>query len=142
MPPQFSLLGKMPFIYKKPEIRRLAISSSNGDFMLLLQEIPSSVLFELAQTFQRTRQAAECESDRITIPVEFVRLVLDAVVETARGWEGVCEADGRTLEFSTQRLREILDGDVNIIPQLVAHVADLFQRSQSEQNLLEDEEKN
>ena len=132
----------MPFIYKKPDTSKLDISGGGGSFVLLLREIPSSVLFELAQTFQQARHAVERDSDRVTIPVQFVRLVLDAVVEAARGWEGVCDADGRPLDYSRERLREILDGDVNIIPQLVAHVADLFQRSQSEQSFLEDEEKN
>lgn len=133
----------MPFILKSQEPSSLLLSSGGQEFTIVLQNIPATTLFELAQIFQEARRKApRDERNQVMIPAAFARIVVDAVVEASCSWEGVLDESGKTKPFSRESLRAIIESDVSLIPQLIAHVADLFARTQREQADLEEEEKN
>jgi hypothetical protein len=130
----------MSFVFRAAELRRLELRSRGRDFTVMLEEIPATMLFELAQRFQKGRR--ESESEAVTIPADFARSVVDAVAETASGWEGVVDEDGSALEFDRAKLRRILESDVGLIPQLISFIAELFLEARAEEERLGGEEKN
>ena len=107
------------------------------EFALLVEEIPATTLFELAQRFQEGKSGGGT-----TIPGDFARLVMDAVAEAAAGWEGVVAEDGKEAAFERGRVRPLLESDVGMIAQLISFVADLFLEAKEEEERLEGEEKN
>jgi len=131
----------MPLIFKHKEPDRLALTTAGEQFFLIIEDIPSTTLFELAQEFQQGRDGAEADG-RALIPAGFAQRVLQAVSAAAVDWEGVTNAEGNTLAFDRDTLRAILHRDVALIPQLISYIAEIFSRSQQEQHRLEGEEKN
>ncbi len=127
----------MAFVLREAERRRLELRSRGQEFALLVEEIPATTLFELAQRFQEGKSGGGA-----TIPGDFARLVVDAVAEAAAGWEGVVGEDGKEAAFERGRVRSLLESDVGMIAQLISFVADLFLEAKEEEERLEGEEKN
>ena len=132
----------MPLTFEPPEPLRLELTVSGDGFALLIGEIPSTTLFELAQAFQRGQQESSPAGGKAFIPKGFARLALDAVVEAAAGWEGVENPEGEPLPFDRAALRSILESDVAVVPPLINFIADRFVQASREQRRLEGEEKN
>ena len=131
----------MPLTFEPPEPLRLELTVSGDGFALLIGEIPSTSLFELAQAFQRGQESSPA-GGKAFIPKGFARLALDAVVEAATGWEGVEDAAGEPLPFDRATLRSILESDVAVIPPLINIIADRFVQASREERRLEEEKKN
>jgi hypothetical protein len=131
----------MPFIYKPRQTTRLHITSGDQELTILVKDLPSTTLFELAQLYQSSSKHP-ASGDKTLIPAHFVREIIDAVVQNTADWEGVENPAGAPVPYSADTLRTVLESDVSFIPQLINYIVDLFTRSRREQRRLEDEEKN
>lgn len=132
----------MPFIFKPNEKNRLVLKTGDQDFTLILDDIPSTALFELAQIYQDSAKRNSPSGDRTIIPSSFVRKAVDAIIHAARDWEGVSDQNNNPLPFSHDTLRDVLESDISLIPQLISYIAEIFTRSQKDLDRLADEEKN
>ena len=132
----------MPFTFKPKPPQEILLSHQDQQFTLILNDIPSTTLFELAQVYGEHAATSRTKENRAYIPAAFARLVLDTVIDSTKDWQGVLNHEGKPLPFDKNRLRAVIHSEIAFIPQLINHVAEFFALTCNNQKNLEDEEKN
>lgn len=119
----------MPFIYAKPELKKVTFGTGDNSFNVFVGPIKPESLLRVAQHFSAwtdgmtpeerewhnmTPEAREKAPEKqITLmpPGGLLEACVEALIESAKRWEGV-EQNGKAIPLRTEKLRNILRGNI------------------------------